>query len=270
MKEKVKAVRKMLAFCLVFLLGFSGMHVAEAADTGTTKEISRYADVVFAIDTTGSMGGEIKSVKENLTKFMNNVKDEGVDVRVKFICFRDVSYYNKYAGSSYYNYDNEKTTSSDWYQSSELTNAITYLNALKASGGGDGPETSMDALAMMMSDTDFGTRTGVDGARVAKFCILLTDADYKNDFKDGASYASSYGELAEHDTKVNEALQKNAINTSVITRTTYFPLYSKFVTEPTVDSGDDGGILADITGDYSIILEDLAEKVVTVTYSNVI
>ena len=98
---------------------------------GETIYVDRKADVVFTIDATGSMQPYITSVKKNLESFINQINGEKIDVRVKFIVYRDITY-------------GEQTVVSDWYNSADT--AIEYLESISADGGGDGPETMLDGM----------------------------------------------------------------------------------------------------------------------------
>lgn len=57
----------------------------------TYKEITKPADIVFLIDTTGSMGTPISSVKSSLSSFADALKSAGVDFRFGLISYGDVS-----------------------------------------------------------------------------------------------------------------------------------------------------------------------------------
>ncbi|GAE87960.1 vWA domain-containing protein [Acetivibrio straminisolvens] len=48
------------------------------------------ADIVFVIDTTGSMGSVINNVKTNITNFVNTLIENNVDVRLGLIDYKDL------------------------------------------------------------------------------------------------------------------------------------------------------------------------------------
>lgn len=221
-------------FCALALL-LGSVQSAEAA----SLYVDRKADVVFVIDGTGSMGTYIASVKENLTEFINLLSEEGVNVRVRFVTYRDITC-------------NEETKLSGWY--TNVDSAITYLNGIQAMGGGDGPETVVDGIGQMFQN-DFAFREDA-----CPFSVVLTDADYKMDNTFGYSSVS----------EVVTQLRGNGINTSVVTNTSYFDLYRDFVTPAATVSGEDGGILADILGDYSILLKTLADTVIEAVQSVIV
>ena len=189
-----------------------------------TIYIDRKADVAFVIDATGSMSPYIESVKNNLSAFISQINSADVDVRVRFVVFRDITC-------------DEDTVCSEWF--TDADSAIGYLNGVSANGGGDGPETLLDGLGAALSGT-FGFR-----ADAAKFCIALTDASTK--------LLNSYGFTSEKEVIAN--LEDRGIITSMIVSQANFDAYEKYVDE-------EDGILADIAGDYSIVLKNLGDVII--------
>jgi hypothetical protein len=102
-------------------------------------------DIVMCIDVTGSMGSLIDTVKssalafyEDLTKTMSK-KDKAIDtLRVKVVAFRD--YYS----------DGEKSMmiSPFFTLPQDKEKFAHFVNLLVADGGGDEPETGLEALAL--------------------------------------------------------------------------------------------------------------------------
>lgn len=235
-----QGIKKLIAVCLAVLLlcsTFFGNFGVQAASKDGVIYVARKADIVFAIDATGSMGYVIKGVKENLTEFVSSLKEEeGIDLQIRFAIYRDITC-------------GEATELSDWFTDPDT--AIAYLDGVDATGGGDGPETLFDAWGAML---DGGFR-----ADAAKFCISLTDANYKLD--------NDYGFTTVDEVK--EALTGEGIHNSIVTRTAYFSLYNDFITGPSTADSRDGGVLADIEGDYSVILlEDFRNAIIDVLDDN--
>lgn len=241
--NKIKGI--ILAIVMVVLSIFGNVNYTDAEASDSTVSVDRKADVVFAIDKTGSMGRYIDGVKKNLKDFLSRLDEENVDVRVKFICFGDYGYW-----LSHHNIY-ERASCSGWFDARDKQAAIDYLDRIDPYGGGpDVGETPLDGLGFMFRD-DFGWREDT-----AKFCVTLTD-DY-------CSTENQHGETKE---SALQKLKAKKIYSSVITRTVLFEEYAPFVSEPTVASSKDGGILADILSDYSIILKDLADKVISIMNS---
>ena len=195
--------------------------------------VDRQADIVFVIDATGSMGSYINSVKAHIIEFLNLISGEKVDIKTRFVVYLDIE-------------NGEDTYLSEWF--TDTASALSYVSSIKLGSGGDPKETLWDGYGAMLAD-DFGFR-----ADAHKFCIALTDADTKT--------KNNYGyESAE---EVISAIQSKGINSSMITRTSLFSSYSPYVTAESVEGANDGGILGDIEGDYSILLKELAETIIKV------
>ena len=202
---------------------FSLATVATAAAHSATGK----ADVVFVIDTTGSMSGAIAGVKSNINTFASKlVSDYNIDVNFALIDYRDITVDG--TGSTVL----RKNLSSNWYTSvSTFTNAV---NALRVSGGGDTPETPIDALEI--------ARTLDWRGDAVKFVVLVTDANYKNNNTSGIADMN----------EMSRKLIDSGIITSAISR------YEDDYDELTTPSG---GLFGYIYGDFSNILLQLAEMV---------
>ena len=110
---------------------------AEAADAA--KKVKGVCDIVFLVDATGSMQPAINDLKENIKLFfktLSNGDDNGnmivKDWRARVIGYRDVK------------------VDSDWFENNPFTRNISdiedQLKHLVAKGGGDEPESLLDAL----------------------------------------------------------------------------------------------------------------------------
>lgn len=192
-------------------------------------KVSGQADIVFVIDTTGSMSEEISNVIYNVTDFTERLAtDYNVKVNYALIDYRDLEE------------DGPGTTkvikngTSNWF--SNVDSYISALNTLEADAGGDTPECAVDALETARR-LDFRKSS-------SKFIILITDADYKvrNDY----GIRSMQEEV--------EKLTEDGINTSVVTSYDYKYEYTS-VYEST------GGIYADINGNFSEELLKLADLI---------
>ncbi len=90
-------------------------------------------DVVFAIDTTGSMGGLIDGAKRTVWSIANHIRetDENADLRIGLVAYRDV-------GDEY--------ITRDFALSTDLDAVFAELSSYQAAGGGDTPEDVDAAL----------------------------------------------------------------------------------------------------------------------------
>lgn len=280
-KDYFRLFEKVVLLLMTIVVGMTFPKLAQAA--GSSVTVSRTADIVFIIDTTGSMGNEIENVKRNINKFIDKVSAENVDVRFRFVSFRDGGTYTGIAP-----YNNPDTYPSDltWYTKSTVQDAKTALESgpfasLGGGGYGESPLVPMAKIANTYSDY-FKLSDG--SISTAQFCILITDEKYEaatyyqgySTPTDANSQKVPFGAANYVDTLADktgtsgkkgivEEMTQNGINTSVITKGGLFSNFAKFVTKPTVASGNDGGMLSDIDGDFDIIFEKLADKVVTQT-----
>ena len=126
-------------------------------------------DIVMCIDATGSMSSIISEVKANALSFYQKFIDEMEaqdppksvqQLRIKVIAFRD------------YGADSEPMVESKFFVLDDEVEAFQeFVNGIEASGGGDGPENSLEALALAMK-SDW-VRTGSVRRHVI---IMYTDA----------------------------------------------------------------------------------------------
>lgn len=134
---------------------------------------SGMADIVFVVDTTGSMDYAISNVKANIENFVSMLERNKVDARFGLVEYKDI-----YADG--YN----STKSHGWY--TDVEKLKQGLSSLNISGGGDTPESLVDALECARK---MNYRTGV-----GKYIIVITDATYKEG--SGSSYyATMAGEI---------------------------------------------------------------------------
>lgn len=136
-------------------------------------------DIVFLIDVTGSMQTCIEGLKRNIEVFIDTLTAKGAnnsnpvkDWRAKVAGYRDFE-------------DNEAPAFVDapFVREPELLKG--QLRVLTADGGGDGPESLLDALYKVatMPATAKGTQEEADKWRyhsaAGRVVIIFTDAGYK-------------------------------------------------------------------------------------------
>lgn len=117
-------------------------------------------DIVFVVDTTGSMGGEIARVRADLAALVAQLRSSTNSFRVAVVSYRDFA---------------ERTGSPADYPSRvdlDFTDSLPEIQAaidsLRAEGGGDTPETVFSGLASAM---DLSWRPGV-----SKVALTIGDA----------------------------------------------------------------------------------------------
>ena len=186
------------------------------------------ADIVFLLDITGSMSNPIDNVKSNIKTFTEYINEQGVDIRFGLVYFKDIFEDGPDSTEElgfYYDYEEFLEVMSDveWY----------------IGGGGDDPETVVDALDAMKQ---MSFRAGVD-----KFAIVITDVYYKDGIRGDDSYTME---------QMIGALNSAGICTSVVTNDYYFDEYEALT------EGTDGE-LCDILEHFIDSLTPLMDKIGT-------
>lgn len=123
-------------------------------------------DVVFVLDTTGSMGGEIREVQQRvhqLTEALAAAYD-GQRLRYGVVAYRD-------RGDDY--------VTRHFDLSQNVDEATRFLDSLSANGGGDGPESVVAAISVALGTLSWDLSDGVD-----RQLFLIGDAPPHLDYDD--------------------------------------------------------------------------------------
>lgn len=232
MKHTSKLLTALL-LTMAFLVSALPTHGINAGTrTGT---VPKKAELVFVIDSTGSMGDAINNVKTGITSFVNSLETQGVKLRIGIVEYRDIE--EDGLDSTIIHELNH----SPWMNST--SEMVGVLGGIAADGGGDIPESVIDGLGYL-----------VDGETIPwssdsyKFAVVLTDAGYKVANRHG------FNSLQE----VADALLAAGINTSVVTEESEFSTYEELYTTT-------GGTRANIYSDFSTVLADLANQILGLT-----
>jgi hypothetical protein len=133
------------------------------------KSAAPRIEVVFCLDTTGSMGGLIEGAKQKIWAICNQIAGgkPSPDLKVGLVAYRD-------RGDEYI---------TKVFDLSEDLDAIHgHLKGFKAAGGGDGPESVNEALDVAVNKIKWSTSD-----EVLRIIFLVGDApphmDYPNDVK---------------------------------------------------------------------------------------
>jgi hypothetical protein len=138
-----------------------------AAAPPAPRGLSYAVDIVFCIDVTGSMTPIIDAVKANALRFYDDVqtnltaKGKNVDeLRVRVVAFRDFAADGEAAlqESPFFRLPAEQSAFSD------------FVNGLLAEGGGDAPESGLEAVALAVNSL-WTTR----GDRRRQVVVVWTD-----------------------------------------------------------------------------------------------
>jgi hypothetical protein len=129
-------------------------------------------DILFEIDLTGSMGGELAEAKASSVSIMNAIRAVIPDSRFGLVSFMDYpdsyeycGYANMYGSSPDYPYSLDQVLTGD------IGNVATAINALSLGSGVDIPEDYTRALYEAGDDPAVGWRTDA-----TKIVIIFGDA----------------------------------------------------------------------------------------------
>ncbi len=171
-------------------------------------DVTEPADIVFVIDSTGSMAPHIQNVADNVEAFSKYLEGKGVDVRMAVIEYKDITCDGKNSTIVH------AVNGNVWHKSTaELVKTLGIVKS-GVTGGGDGPETVIDALGYIVDGTTFDFGRKDSEFETHKFAIVLSDANFKENNNFGYTKAS-----------LVEKLKEQSINTSVITNTVFYDDY---------------------------------------------
>jgi hypothetical protein len=120
-----------------------------------TLPATRTIDVAFILDTTGSMGEEIAAVKTTIQKVASSLGQGNVKVRIGMVAFKD-------RGDEYVTKVYPMTTDLDGF--------TRDVASIRASGGGDTPESVNEGVHVALSKLDWSQDA------VGKYAFLVGDA----------------------------------------------------------------------------------------------
>jgi Mg-chelatase subunit ChlD len=170
-----------LLLCAVLLVVFGFTRSGADMINENPKEIvidnnpneRKTLEMVFALDTTGSMGGLIEGAKQRIWGIVNEVmqSESRPNVRIGLVAYRDLG--DRYVTEVFPVTDN-------------LDAVYTTLMDYRAEGGGDTPENVRRALAQAVHKA--GWTQQLDRAdrasRIAQVVFLVGDAPPHNDYQD--------------------------------------------------------------------------------------
>ena len=195
-------------YFIIDVLELRTYYLSEGIDTRKVV-----CDVVFVVDTTGSMSGMINNTMQGIIKAANLTKEFGLDIRYALVDYKDI--YE----------DGIPSQNLGWHVSED--EFIEEIQKLSITGGGDIPESAVDALET--------ARLSEFRNSAMKSIILVTDADYKE--------GTNYDGLSSMEEEI-ERLVEDEIKVSVLT-TTYVSNYYTELVEHT------GGQMFDMNVDFA-------------------
>jgi Mg-chelatase subunit ChlD len=152
-------------------------------------------DVVFVLDTTGSMGGLIQAAKEKIWSIATTMASAQTapEIRVGLVAYRD-------RGDAYV------TRVVDL--SSDLDSVYATLMDFQANGGGDGPESVNQALHDAVHKVSWSQQAGT-----YKVVFLVGDAPPHMDYPNDVKYPVTLKAAKEHGIVVN-AIQAGQVGST--------------------------------------------------------
>ena len=206
---------------------------------GPAKGEGGKVDVVFLVDTTWSMGDEIKKVAENIGAFADKLRSKGVDFRLGVVTFNDIHSSTPEACAVEQNFTEDVSA-----VKTLLTNISAEIAAHMRKGGGFESESGLEGIMEAMT-MDFREDAG-------KQIIAITDAPYHNKPEREEGDYDSY--LVTDD--VVTKLKDGEFTLSAVTETSGAAYREwSYITDAT------GGETLDITGDYGKSLSHYADAV---------
>lgn len=164
-----------LLLCAVLMIAFSFTRSRTDANDKKANEIAsdknpkerKTLEMVFALDTTGSMGGLIEGAKQRIWGIVNEVmqSNERPNVRVGLVAYRDRG--DRYVTEVFQVTDN-------------LDAVYTSLMDYRAEGGGDTPENVRRALADAVHKAGWSQQSN----GIAQVIFLVGDAPPHTDYQD--------------------------------------------------------------------------------------
>jgi hypothetical protein len=156
-------MKRMILAALILVVAAAPVFAAKTKDTPKV-------DVVFVLDTTGSMGGLIEGAKLKIWSIANSIIDgtPTPDLRVGLVGYRDIG-------------DNYVTQVHDL--SGDLDEVYTHLMSFQAGGGGDTPEHVNRALHEAVENIAWS-----DDEHTLRIVFLVGDAPPHVDYDDGFDY----------------------------------------------------------------------------------
>lgn len=177
-------MNKCFLSALASLLLLGGMAYFTAADQPAAKERPR-VEVVFCLDTTGSMGGLIDAAKQKIWTICNQIAQGSPTPKLKIglVAYRD-------RGDAYVTKVFDLTD--------DLDSIHGHLMGLRAQGGGDFPESVNQALHESVTKIKWTA-----GKKTLKIIFLVGDAPPHMDYPDDVKYPETCTLAAKSDIIIN-------------------------------------------------------------------
>ncbi|HEX2910461.1 MAG TPA: vWA domain-containing protein [Chloroflexia bacterium] len=145
--------------------------------------VSPTLDLLFLLDSTGSMGGEIRQVQQTISEISYQINELPGAPKVRFgvVTYRD-------RGDNY--------VTRKYGFTSNLGEFSNFLNSISAGGGGDYPESLDEALDVAIKNMNW------DAGNAVRLTFLVADAPPHLDYPDDVKYTRSVVEAVRQGIKI--------------------------------------------------------------------
>lgn len=163
---------------------------------GQTLTIGKALDIVFLIDSTGSMGSYISNVQSQATSLIADLKNKFDDLRIAVVEYRD------YPESPYGDSGDFVTRVRSAFTTNTST-ATSAINAISVNGGADWPEAVYSAVYKTALGSEIGGWRSEKA--VSRHIVLMGDAPGHSPegFPGGKAFSDCVSALTNSDAPVN-------------------------------------------------------------------
>ncbi len=204
---------KVISLLMALLVIMSILPIVSADDVGCVQnqdvgcvQYQPRIDVVFVIDSTGSMADEIRTVQTHLTKIIKEVENGQPRpyLRVGLVTYRD----------------HELEESGYLYRKFDLTDntnkIMNFIWEIEASGGGDLPEAVADGLDVAINQMDWGytvynQNQAISYPETKRIIFLIGDAAPHGEGSTDRSYAQGCPDGHSHKQNIEDARNKGIV-----------------------------------------------------------
>jgi len=178
-------LRRVTLVAILAVLGGFALSVVAADEKPDAKKPKPKIEVVFCLDTTGSMGGLIEGAKQKIWSISNQIAGgkPTPELKIGLVAYRD-------RGDAYITKIIELTD--------DLDAIHGKLREFQAQGGGDGPESVNQALDDSVNKIKWST-----DKKTLRIIFLVGDAPPHMDYADDVKYAVTCKKACEKDIIIN-------------------------------------------------------------------
>lgn len=208
---------------------------ADVEKSGLVPTIKPQVEIVFALDTTGSMGGLIDGAKRKIWAIANEVAraEQQPNVRIGLVAYRD-------RGDAY--------VTQTFDLSDDLDDVYTKLMSFSANGGGDGPEDVNSALHDAVHKMSWSKEK-----KTLKMVFLVGDAEPHMDYEQQVQWTQTVKDAVRQNIYVNTVQCGTDGRTTTVWKDIAHAAEGRFAMIP-----QDGGVRVAVTTPFDAELSRLA------------